>query len=107
MSSIDWTASGDEFGICVSSIQGDLDRVVDLMDAIPADKVDAADYENWPVFYKLRDDPKFAEAFESKFGRPFVPAPEDRLSFLELLALLRGEVPETDGGEVAMKTIVN
>lgn len=87
--SVDWGAAADEFKVCVASINGDLDAVLAFIKSIPTSKLDPEVYENWPAFYKLRDDPAFSSAFEETFGRPFVPAGENRRSFSELMALVR------------------
>ena len=38
ISSIDWTASGDNFQICIASLQGDVDKVVALLPGLAVSK---------------------------------------------------------------------
>jgi hypothetical protein len=61
------------------------------MKVVSQDKVGAFAYENWPVFYKVRENEGFGKTFLEMFGRPYSPAAEDRHSFLELMALVQEE----------------
>jgi hypothetical protein len=76
ISSIDWTASGDNFQICIASLQGDVDKVVGLMPGLAASKaidakaIDANSFREWPVFDWVRDDSKINETFERVYGEP-------------------------------------
>jgi hypothetical protein len=85
--------------MCVAAIRGDLDGVIHFMRTIPEDKIKTHSYENWPVFYKLREDDRFAAAFEETFGRPYSPAGEDRHSFVQLISLVREDEEQTTKSE--------
>jgi hypothetical protein len=91
LDAVDWSAAGDEFQICVASVRGEVETVLRLMKVVSQDKVGAFAYENWPVFYKVRENEGFGKTFLEMFGRPYSPAAEDRHSFLELMALVQEE----------------
>jgi hypothetical protein len=67
----DWSATNDDFRICVASVRGDINDVLKLMKQA-GKRFAAEDYRGWPVFRTTRDDPKFIELFESIFGEPFI-----------------------------------
>jgi hypothetical protein len=71
ISSIDWTAAGDNFKICIASLQGDVDTLVALMPSLATSKtIEASSFRDWPVFDWIRDDPKVNEVFERVYGEP-------------------------------------
>jgi hypothetical protein len=68
----DWSASGEEFQLCVAAVKGEIDRVVELMKRMGASgSITREDYRNWPVFRGIRTNPKFGATFEAVFGVPF------------------------------------
>jgi hypothetical protein len=69
----DWSATNDEFTICVASVRGDLNRVLELMDHLGT-RFAANQFREWPVFRRTRSDPRFIEKFEAIYGEPFVLA---------------------------------
>jgi hypothetical protein len=40
----------------------------------PRGQVGAQEYQQWPVFYTVRDDTRFQEAFKAIFGLEYVPS---------------------------------
>jgi hypothetical protein len=67
----DWSASSNEFKICVAALKGDVDRVADLFSSLVESKsISNADFRRWPVFDFVRSESKFQEAFEKTFGEP-------------------------------------
>jgi hypothetical protein len=71
LASTDWSASKDNFQICIASLRGDIDTVVALMpSAAASNAISAAEFREWPVLDWVRDDPKVNEAFEKVYGEP-------------------------------------
>ena len=44
---VDWSAATDDFQICVAAVQGNIERVVELMPR--ADVIEKSDFHEWPV----------------------------------------------------------
>lgn len=77
---IDWSASRNEFQLCVCALKDDVAGAIELMKAIGADAVpEKNDYREWPVFQRLRKHEKVQEAFQEIFGEPLnhVPPPKE------------------------------
>ena len=71
ISSYDWSASADEYKICVASLKLEIDTVCGLMHKVTGDDtVGKAGFRDWPVFDWVRDDEKFANRFKEVFGEP-------------------------------------
>lgn len=70
ISSVDWTASGDKFQICIAALKGEVDTVVALMPGLAASTIKIDDFREWPVFDWIRDDPRVIETFERVYGEP-------------------------------------
>jgi hypothetical protein len=71
IASIDWTASKDEFQICIASLQGDVDKVIALMPGlVVSETILAHEFREWPVLDWVRDDPRVNETFERVYGEP-------------------------------------
>lgn len=68
----DWSASSDNFLICVAAIKEDIDFVIDLMKKMGKNNSFAEHYRMWPVFKNINTDKRFIDAFESIFGEPFI-----------------------------------
>jgi hypothetical protein len=58
LDSEDWSATNDQFKLCVASVLGNIDEVLTLMDRL-GDREPAENYRTWPVFRKTRRDPAF------------------------------------------------
>jgi hypothetical protein len=75
----DWSAATDAFLVCVAAIRDDVQTVIRLMKpAVAAERMRIDDFQNWPVFEKVRADPVFVEAFEREFNRRIVEDLEAR-----------------------------
>lgn len=86
----DWSAVGDKFLVSVAAIRGDISSCIDAMERIgTSGSVEPSDYEQWPVFFNIRDQDSFKTKFEEVFGRPFVPSPRDAKTILT--SLVRGQ----------------
>jgi hypothetical protein len=69
----DWSAVDNNFHICVASVYGDIEKVLQLMPIIGAKgKPTTEDYRTWPVFSGIRTDGRFLTTFEEIFGEPLI-----------------------------------
>jgi hypothetical protein len=69
----DWSASTDKVIICMAAVRDDVETVIKIMKTVVnAEHLRIADFRVWPVFEKVRSDPKFIEAFEREFGQKMV-----------------------------------
>lgn len=65
----DWSASTDEYRICVAAVREDVEAVIQMMKSVvDAKLMQINSFREWPVFEKIRADTKFIEAFEQTFG---------------------------------------
>lgn len=65
----DWSASTDNYKICVAAIRDDIPAVIDLMHkVVVSGLLSTVEMREWPVFEKARADERFVEAFETIFG---------------------------------------
>ena len=85
--SMDWTAVGNEFKISVAAIKGNVEEVVTLMKKIGSDDpiVGAAEYQQWPVFYSVRDDLIFTDTFKLLFRRDFIPSEKRQAGLAQVM----------------------
>jgi hypothetical protein len=71
LASLDWSASSDNFKICVAALRKDVDEVCRLMPfVVRMTLVEKENFREWPVFDLIRDDPRFSKAFFDIFGEP-------------------------------------
>jgi hypothetical protein len=69
----DWSAVDDNFKICVASVYGNIDKVLELMAIIGVKgRPTKEEYRVWPVFRRIRTDARFVSAFEQIFGEPLI-----------------------------------
>jgi len=82
LDSVDRSACGLNFKLCVAVLRNDLIGACDLMEQIGADgSIDEKDYVEWPVFREFRQQECFQTTFEKVFGKP--PLFEDTHKFEE------------------------
>jgi hypothetical protein len=74
----DWSASRAKFRICVAAVLDDVDKVVAMLPNITNDEIDKNEYRDWPAFQSMTGEQKFVQAFEKKFGEPFMLDRESR-----------------------------
>jgi hypothetical protein len=87
----DWTASDDTFQICVAAVRENVPDVTALMDKIGSQGAVGADaYQDWPVFYHVRDAAEFREAFKRIFGVDYAPSPRERGTFRHIVKQFAG-----------------
>jgi hypothetical protein len=71
ISSVDWSASKDEYQLCISSLRGDIKRVTELIPIVAnSGSVKAAAFREWPVFDWVRDNPEVIATFERVYEEP-------------------------------------
>lgn len=67
----DWTASSDNFKICVAALRDEVSDVIDMMEAVVGQgTVEKHSFRTWPVFSSTRKDDAFRVKFEAIFGEP-------------------------------------
>ncbi|GGF81458.1 hypothetical protein GCM10010924_05810 [Rhizobium wenxiniae] len=73
LDSVDWSASAVNFQCCVAAIRGDVMEVTSMMKRIGKNgEISALEYQEWPVFYHVRDDDEFKKTFRSIFGVDYI-----------------------------------
>jgi hypothetical protein len=60
----------------------------------------AADFQQWPVFYGVRGDPKFTETFKSVFGVEYVPSATRQAGVHQVLEWMK-DLPKDENIEAA------
>jgi hypothetical protein len=69
---IDWSASRNEFQLCVCALKDDVEGAIELMKTIGKGSFpDKNDYREWPLFQELRKNEKVQQAFQEVFDEPF------------------------------------
>lgn len=72
LSSIDWSASGDNFKLAVAVLKEKYDEAYSLMRRLKHDESFLKTYYNdWPLFKELRKQDAFASVYEECYGEPF------------------------------------
>jgi hypothetical protein len=82
----DWSNVAPEFCICRDALSGKVERVVSAM-LKPSFKeyFTEAHCQEWPVFFHVRDDERFKEAFKKIFGQDFLPRSRKMNSLAEIV----------------------
>jgi hypothetical protein len=77
----DWSAVSDDFNVAVSAVKDDVSAVVSAMNKLKhSEEWDARYYEEWPVFFGVRESPEFHQEFSKIYGREFSPIPKKKFS---------------------------
>ena len=82
----DWASKSDNFLICSMAIRGDAPAVAEKMSALVHNEDwDESNYEQWPVFYHVRDDECVKTKFQEIYGRTLTPMKKTKnsIEFLE------------------------
>lgn len=83
----EWSAVNDRFSVSIAAVRKDIKQVIQIMNKLKHDEEwNEVNYEEWPVFFHVRNDDEFMKCFESLYGRPFSPKPEMRNSIKSLEA---------------------
>lgn len=73
----EWTASRDEFRLCVSAVKGDIDSVCSYIPKLKdSDWITPESYFEWPAFDGLRDKSEFWKALHETYGEHIKFEPE-------------------------------
>ena len=88
---VDWSASTDDFQICVAAIQGNIERVVELMPKVAQTELFKKSYfRDWPVFDWAREQETVRAKFHGIYGEPIIdPADEENTSRQESTRLIK------------------
>lgn len=71
LSRVDWSASADNFKLCVAVLKDDFSAAAEIMRRIGAEgSVKRHEYIDWPVFKEFRNSSEFTDAFTEIFGLP-------------------------------------
>lgn len=74
---VDWSATADEFKICIAALEGNIDDFVSLMPKVAkTDAISKSAFREWPIFDWIRNDEKIREKFQEIHGEPLIQATE-------------------------------
>jgi hypothetical protein len=103
LSEMDWTAVSFAFKISVAAVKGEVDEVCELMKRIGSEgEVTAQDYRGWPVFYGVRENPKFIAAFKTLFGIEYVAAAKAQAGVGQVIEWMR-KLPDDETKDEEME----
>lgn len=72
LNSVDWSASTEDFHICVAALNGDFEKLLKFMDDNKlSNKVKKDNFRQWPVFNWVNEDQRFQEKYLEIYGEPF------------------------------------
>lgn len=84
LAKFDWSATKDDFQLCIAALRMDVERVVTLMPSVAASNaITSGAFREWAVLDWIRDDPRVQEAFGRVYGEPMrteVSASESEVS---------------------------
>jgi hypothetical protein len=105
----DWSACSDAFRCCVAAVKGDLEAVVQHMEAInQSNAIRSIDYQEWPVFYHVRESKTFIDCYESIFGEPYQPADKIKTGVFDaFMASTRKSRPEQLASSVCCRRLTS
>lgn len=70
---VDWTATSDDFRICVAALRKDYTEIRQILPIIKAsDKLKVDELREWPVFDFVKKEEEFLSIFEEVYGEKFV-----------------------------------
>jgi len=74
----DWSASSDDFKICVAALREDIDEVIRILPLVKAaDSIPSSGFNEWPVFDFIRNKVEFANSFREVFGEELTSLAEE------------------------------
>jgi hypothetical protein len=72
---VDWSAANDDFQICIASLEGNIDKFVELMPKVrQSSMIEKSSYREWPVFDWVRNEKAVGEKFQEIYGEPLLKA---------------------------------
>jgi hypothetical protein len=85
----DWSASDFKFRISAAAVKNDAPKVASLLREAGTNGLSNADYQEWPVFKKVRETNEFRNAYEEVFKTPFQPrVPTTKVNIAQIKELL-------------------
>ncbi len=78
ISGVDWSATTDDFQICIAAIREEVERVVELLPKVAREEmIELSQFREWPVFDWIREEAAVRAKFEEVYGEPMI-APSGR-----------------------------
>ncbi len=112
LNEVDWSATSDNYRICVAALRSDVDTVIELLDMVSGSKepITADDIREWPVFDYVRDDERFRDAFQRVYKQPLTEVVDqqtlDKASSEKIVEQAgnqgSGEADESEPGEAGV-----
>jgi hypothetical protein len=77
---VDWSATSDNFKICVAALKKDVTETCRLLPLVcAAGSIKKSEFRDWPVFDLVREDAAFIATFERFYGESIVAADSPKL----------------------------
>jgi hypothetical protein len=74
LDAVDWTASSDNFRLCVAALKDDMGVLTTLMPSVASSEaITKISFRTWPVFKFAKERKEFQDAFFVAFGEPLLP----------------------------------
>lgn len=78
LDSVDWSASSDDYKICVAALRKDKEEFFKLVPLIKASgKITLSNFREWPVFKLIRSDEEFQQGFLELYGDSIIVKSND------------------------------
>jgi len=72
----DWTATSDDFQLCVAALHEDHDEIERILPIVKAsERIPAESIKSWPVFSFIRKSERFQAAYKLHFGEDLIEPP--------------------------------
>ncbi len=108
LDSKDWSAAAPEFRVCVSAVQDNIGEVVSFMKKMGKDgDVTPHDYQSWPAFYGVRDEPIFIESFKAVFGIDYIPAAKKQAGIAQVLEWFNSQQSEATANDTVPTIVIS
>lgn len=105
LSTLNWEATSPDYRISVAAVRGDVAEVVRLMKKMgKGSDITIEFYQEWPVFYGVREDAQFAAGFKEVFGIDFVPSAKRQAGLAQVLEWIsENRTTEQDGNSTVLE----
>lgn len=105
LDSVDWSASASNFQCCVAAVRGDVVETVRLMKKIGrSGEITALHYQEWPVFYHVRESEIFRKAFKAVFGTEYISSEIKAGGIVNALGGLAIGVMKKEGDTILLRS---
>jgi len=72
LTGIDWSATTEDFQICVCALNADLSKLFELMDLnYRSNRIKKNDFREWPVFDWVNEENDFLQKYEALYGEAY------------------------------------